>query len=213
LESSPTATPTPSPTPAVEPPEFRSFRTFAQQIDRALHERDTQFFVDRAAVSEVRCADDGYQAMCVDQPAGTTFRGVWSAGAHSGYIKIVSLEDYREHLLSYLDAASPLQADELGSGDVVLYGVASSPDDRRSIFVPEGERAFYAITSAIFALGSGYTREVRAFVFSEDDGDWGFAGELLVRFGPDAMEIYRAWLSGGSTWYYDYWERWTRATP
>jgi hypothetical protein len=213
LQSSPTATPTPSPTPVVEPLEFRSFRTFAEQIDRALRERDSQFFVDRAVVSEVRCGGDEQQGMCVDQPAGTTFRGVWSVGAHSGYIKIVSLEDYQEHLLSYLDAASPLQADELGGGDVALYGLASSPIGRRSIFVSEGQRAFYAITSAIFAPGSGYTREVRAFVFSGDHSDWHFAGELLVRFGPDAMEIYRAWLSGGPTWYYDYWEPWTTATP
>jgi hypothetical protein len=115
--------------------------------------------------------------------------------------------------LDYLNAAPTLQTDELGTGGVALYGLASSPPDRRSIFVPAGKHAFYAITSAIIHADSYYTREVRALVFSEGDGDWHFAGELLVRFGPDAMEIYRAWLSGGPTWYYDYWEPWTTATP
>ncbi len=212
VESSPTATPTPTPSPVPEPPEFASFRQFAQEIDRALHERDAQFFVDRAIISKVRCTGRETLGMCDGQPAGTTFEGVWSSGANSGYAKILSPDDYQEHLLRELAAAMPLRADELGGGDLVFYALASSSvDGRPPSMVPAGQRGFYAITSAILARDPGHAREVRAFVFTWDDGDWGFRGELLVRGG--SVEVYRAWLSGGITWYYDYWEPWTGAAP
>lgn len=215
-QASPATTPTLSPTPVTEPPEFPSFRAFAEEIDRALHERDTQFFTDRAIISEVECSGGEQIGMCVDQPAGTTFKGVVSSGAHSGYVRILSLEDYQQHLSHDLDAAAPLRTDELGGGDIVLYGLASSSvDGRPSSMVPAGQRRFYAIASWILAEGREYRREVRAFVFTRDDGDWRFRGELLVRFGSErpAMESYGAWLSGGRTWYYDYWERWTAIAP
>jgi len=210
--SSPTATPTRSPTPVPAPPEFRSFRAFGQQIDRALHERDAQFFTDRAIISERECTGDEQIGMCVDQPAGTTFRGVLSSGADSGYVRILSLKDYQQHLCHDFDEATPLVTDELGSGEVVLYGLASSSvGGRPPSIVPAGQRSFYAITSWILAVGENHRREVRAFIFTWDDSDWRFRGELLVRSLPEqrAMETYRAWLSGGRTWYYDYWERWS----
>jgi hypothetical protein len=216
VESSPATTPTPSPTPVTEPAEFGSFREFGQQIDRALHERDAQFFTDRAIITEVECSGDEQMGMCVDQPAGTVFRGLLSSGAHSGYVRILSLEEYQEHLSHDLDAAAPLRSDELGGGDVVLYGLASSSvDGRPPSMVEAGERGFYAIASWILAEGENHRREVRAFVFTTDDGDWCFRGELLIRFSPEhrAMETHRAWLFGGSTWYYDYWERWPEAAP
>jgi hypothetical protein len=211
-----TTTSTPSPTPVTEPPEFPSFRAFAAEIDRALHERDTHFFTDRAIITEHECSSDEQMGMCDGQPAGTTFKGVVSGGAHSGYIRILSLEDYSEHLSQDFDAAAPLQTDELGSGDIVLYGLATSSVDGRPPFtVPAGQRGFYAIASWIVTQGQWYRREVRAFVFTREDGDWHFRGEVLVRFSPEdkAIETYRAWLSGGRTWYYDYWEPWTTTTP
>jgi hypothetical protein len=215
-QASPTTRPTLSPTPVSEPPEFRSFREFGQQIDRALHEQDTQFFIDLALISEVDCTGNEEMGMCVDQPAGTVFRGVWSSGAHSGYVMIYSLEDYQEYLSQNFDAVTPLQTDELGSGDIVLHNLASSSvDGRPPSIVPAGQRGFYAITSWIWAVDEQHRREVRAFVFTRDDGDWRFRGELLVRYGsgPEAMDTYRAWLTAGPTWYYDYWEPWTATAP
>jgi hypothetical protein len=215
-ESSPTTTPALSPTAVTEPPEFPSFRAFAEEIGRALHERDTQFFTDRAIITEHECSGDEQPFMCVDQPAGTTLRGVVSGGAHSGYVVILSLEDYQEHLSQDFEAAIPLRTDELGSGDIVLYGLAtSSVDGRPPSIVPAGQRGFYAIVSWILAEGQWYRREVRALVFTSEDGDWRFRGELLVRLSPEdtAIETYRAWLSGGRTWYYEYWEPWTSTAP
>jgi hypothetical protein len=215
-QASPATTPTLSPTPVTEPPEFPSFRAFAEEIDHALHERDTQFFVDRAVITERECTGDEQMGMCVDQPAGMTFRGVLSSGAHSGYVRILSLDDYQEHLSHDFDAAAPLRTDELAGGAIVLYGLASSSvDGRPPSIVPAEQRGFCAITSWIMAVDGEHRREVRAFVFTSEDGDWRFRGELLVRFSPEhrAMETYRAWLSGGSTWYYDYWERWTGGAP
>jgi len=215
-ESSPTTTPTLSPTAVTEPPEFPSFRAFAEEIDRALHERDTQFFTGRAIITEYECSGDGEPFMCIDQPAGTTLRGVVSGGANSGYIVILSLEDYQAHLSQDFEAATPLQTDELGGGDIVLYGLATnSVDGRPGFIVPARQRSFYAIVSWIVAQGQEYRREVRAFVFTNEDGDWRFRGELLVRFGTAraAIETYRTWLYGGSTWYYDYWEPWTSTAP
>jgi hypothetical protein len=202
-EPSPTTTPTPSPTPVSEPAEFGSFREFGQQIDRALRQRDVTFFTDRAIITERECTGDERMGMCDGQPPGTVFRGVLSSGAHSGYVRILSLEEYQEHLSHDFEAATPLQTDELGGGDIVLYGLAA------------GQRGFYAITSWIWPVNERHTREVRAFVFTRDDSDWRFHGELLVRFLPEdrAMEIYRAWLTGGPTWDYDYWEPWTTAAP
>lgn len=215
-EPSPTIKPTLTPRPVSEPAEFGSFREFGQQIDRALQEQDTQFFIDLAVISEVDCTGNEEMGMCVDQPAGTTFRGVWSSGAHSGYVRILSLEEYREHLSDGFDAVTPLQTDELGSGDIVLHNLASSSvHGRPPSIVPAGRRGFYAITSWIWAVDEEHRREVRAFIFTRDAGDWRFRGELLVRYGsgPEATETYRAWLTGGPTWYYDYWEPWTTAAP
>jgi len=215
-QASSTTTATPSPTPVTEPLEFPSFRAFAEEIDRALHERDTQFFTDRAIITEHECSSDEQMGMCDGQPAGTTFKGVVSSGAHSGYVVILSLEDYQEHLSQDFEAATPLQTDELGGGDIVLYGLATSSVDGRPPFtVPAGQRGFYAIANWIVAQGQWYRREVRAFVFTSEDGDWRFRGELLVRLLPEdkAIGTYRAWLSGGRNWYYDYWERWPAVAP
>jgi hypothetical protein len=216
MEPSPITGPTPTPTPASEPAEFGSFREFGQQIDRALRQRDVTFFTDRAIITERECTGDERMGMCDGQPAGTTFRGVVSGGAHSDYVRILSLEEYQEHLSHDFEAVTPLQTDELGSGDIVLHNLAStSVDGRPSSIVPAGQRAFYAITSWIWAVDEEHRRDVRVFVFTRDDGDWRFCGELLVRFLPEdrAMEIYRAWLTGGPTWYYDYWEPWTTTAP
>jgi hypothetical protein len=216
VAASPSATATLTPTPVPEPPEFASFREFAREIDRAFQERDTQFFVDRAVISEVECTGREQLGICVDQPAGTALRGVWSTGANGGPIHIVPLDEYQELLSSYFDAATPVHSDELGSGDLVLYGLgSSSADGRPASIVPAGQRAFYAITSAIPAQDQEYRREVRAFVFTWDDGDWRFRWELRKRVSPEQMAIgvYRAWLFGSIPWYYDYWEPWTAATP
>jgi len=215
-QASPTTMPTFSPSPVTVPPEFPSFRAFAAEIDRALHERDTQFFTDRAIITEHECTGDEQMGMCVDQPAGATFKGVMSSGAHSDYVRILSLEDYQQHLSQDFEAATPLRTDELGSGEIVLYGLAtSSVDGRPPSIVPAGQRGFYAIVSWILAEGQWHRREVRALVFTSEDGDWRFRGELLVRLSPEdtAIETYRAWLSGGRTWYYDYWEPWTSTAP
>jgi len=215
-ESSPTTRPTPSPTPISEPAEFGSFREFGQQIDRALRERDVAFFTDRAIITERECTGHERMGMCDGQPAGTVFRGVWSSGAHSGYVRILSLEEYQEHLSHDFEAATPLRTDELGSGDIVLHNLASSSiDGRPASIVPAGQHGFYAITSWIWGVDEKHGREVRAFVFTRDDGDWRFRGELLVRYGSgqEAMGTYRAWLTGGPTWYYDYWEPWTTTAP
>lgn len=215
-ESSPTTRPTPSPTPVSEPAEFGSFREFGQQIDRALRQRDVAFFTDRAIITERECTGDERMGMCDGQPAGTTFRGIVSSGAHSGYIRILSLEEYQGHLSHDFEVATPLRTDELGGGDIVLHNLASSSvDGRPPSIVPAGQRGFYAITSWIWAVDEEHGREVRAFVFTRDAGDWRFRGELLVRYGsgPEAMETYRAWLTAGPTWYYDYWQPWTTTAP
>lgn len=205
----------PSPTPVPEAAEFASFRQFAQEIDRALREHDAQFFVDRAVVSERECTGREQLGMCAGEPAGTIFRGVWSVGGNGGPITIVPVDDYEEYLSHYFDSATPLQTDELGGGNVVLYGVGSSAvDGHPRLVVPSQQRGFSAITSAILARDHDHKREVRVFVFTRDDGDWRYRGEVRKRVGSEDrdIEVYRAWLFGSVPGMYDYWEPWIETT-
>ncbi len=156
------------------------------------------------------------EGQCLRKPAGTTFTGVWSFGADSGYAYVLSPEEYQQELSLHFAAVTPSLADELGSGDIILYGLATHPRDSNwwpSFDIPPGRQAFYAITSAIVTRGEEHSREVRVFVFTRDEDRWGFLGEILVRTVPDIIEVDRAWISGDCAGCYDYWERWEGSTP
>ncbi len=186
-EAQPTATQSPAvleptttqtaaePTLAVETGGIQGFRVFARLIEQAIAEKDSQFFVERAVLSEGTCTGEEVLGPCPGQPAGTTLTGIL------GYFVPGDAdwpEEYAQVLDQYFGAALGEMSDEYGSGSLVLYALFQIPDS-------EGTATFLAITTSIVdtVQTAEYVltgREVHAFRFQFEDGRWRFTEELVA---------------------------------
>lgn len=203
-----------TPAPPSESNGMDGFRTFAQQVEQAIANRDAQFFIDRARLTEFTCPGEPGMApaACDGQPAGTVIQGI-QVGYWRSEGQMVRLEEYPQWLDSYFGGGRRDLNDAYGNGSVALYALAQGPEGLE----------FSAVTTYIADDNpdvTGYyedpTRESRMFEFRFEDGRWQLVHELVElgrpewawgEQGPRAPE----WLAGDCTVCYDYWERWEGA--
>ena len=196
----PTATSTPTavpetPTPPPESGGLDGFRAFAHQIEQAIANRNAQFFIDRARISEYTCPGEPglVDPRCSGRPIGTVIEGVYS-GPWRSEAHLMALDSLREDLAGYLDSLSVPTLHAIGdrSGHVSdFFGL---------------ENAFYAVVASSDDLPN--TTRVLTFEFSAEEGGWRMA--MVVH--PTAAVLAEDWLSGECGECYDYWERW-EGTP
>ncbi len=214
-----TPEPTPAPTPTPDlPPEtggMDGFRTFASQIEQAISNKDAQFFIDRARLTEFTCPGEPGLAptACDGQPAGTVIEGL-EAGYWRSEGQMVPPEEHPQWLERYFGGGRGDLSDPYGNGSVSLYAMA---EPRIGVFS--------AVTTYIAddnPDATGYyeepSRESRIFDFEFEDGRWQLVRELveLARIEPpwgwgDEGPPTPEWLSGDCTDCYDHWERWVGA--
>jgi hypothetical protein len=203
-----TATPTAAATPAVETGGFDKFRAFAQLIEAALKERDAQFFIQRARVSELTCSGEQEVPLpCAGKPAGTILTGIPSRAWASDAWALLSPAEYAPWLERYFGAARGDLSDSYGSGSLTLYALAHSQE--------QGNEVFRAVATSMVDINPSGTpigqtqREAHVFNFVFENGRWQFTGERVAVTSTTSPD----WLSGQCGQCYDHWERWGGATP
>ncbi len=215
-EAQPTATPEPDatatqtatePTLAVETGGIQGFRLFARLIEQAIAEKDSQFFVDRAVLSEETCTGEEVLGPCPGQPAGTTLTGILGYFVPGDADWLISPGEYAQVLDQYFGAALGEMSDEFGGGSLVLYALFQSPDS-------EGRATFLAITTSIVdTVPTGeYVltgREAHGFRFLFEDGRWRFTEELVASVTADSP-VFLVPPPGENS--VD-WERWNGSAP
>ena len=218
-EAQPTATQSPAvleptatqiaaePTLAVETGGMQGFRVFARLIEQAIAEKDSQFFVERAVLSEETCTGEEVLGPCSGQPAGTTLTGIVGFLLLGDADWLIPPEEYAQVLDQYFGAALGEMSDEYGSGSLVLYALHQDPDS-------EGTATFLAITTSIVdTVSTGeYVltgREAHAFSFQFEDGWWRFTQEVVTS-GTDNLPFLLYPPPGENS--VD-WERWNGSAP
>jgi hypothetical protein len=205
---SPMTTPTAAATPTGDTGGFDGFRAFAQLIEAALRGSDTQFFVQRARVSELTCSGDEEGPLpCAGEPAGTIRTGIPSRAWGSDAWALLPPAEYAPWLQRYFAAARADLTDSYGSGSLTLYAVAHSQEQGREIF--------QAIPTSMIDINPSGTpigqtqREAHVFSFVFQNSRWRFTGEIVAVMSGTSPD----WLSGQCRQCYDRWERWGGATP
>jgi hypothetical protein len=197
-----TPEPTPSPTAPPETGGMDGFRTFAQQIEQAIASGDTQFFIDRARLSEITCPEEPAEVIdprCLGEPGGTVIEGVF-AGAWRSEAHLLALDSLRDDLANGLASLS----------SPVLYAIgdqsswASEPNTLANLH--GFENAFFAVVTS--SDDSSNATLVLTFEFPSDEARWLLAVVTSALTSTGAEE----WLSGDCTECYDHWERW-ESTP
>ena len=163
---------------AVETGGIQGFRVFARLIEQAIAEKDSQFFVERAVLSEETCTGEEVLGPCPGQPTGTTLTGILGYFIPGDADWLISPEEYAQVLDQYFGAALGEMSDEYGSGSLVLYALFQNSDS-------EGTVTFLAITTSIVdTVSTGeYVltgREAHALSFQFEDGRWRFTEEVVT---------------------------------
>ena len=181
---------------------MEGFRPFAGEIERAIAQKDSQFFVERAVLQQETCPGDQELGPCAGQPAGAVVIGIPSGVYQSDGGGFIPPEDFAQDLVRYVGGALTEQSDAYGVGAVALYALARSED--------EGREVFHAITTSIvdtypggYPIGS-VEREAHIFSFEFEDGRWRFTREGAAVVSLSSSD----WLSGNCAECYKEWERW-----
>lgn len=204
--SAPTATPvvTVSPSPVASVPAgMDAFQAFALEIDQAVAEHNSQFFLDHAEEVEFTCTGDEVGGQCAGQPAGAVFHGIPGAAWKSDASAFFSAEDYRANLDRYFNAAMDSEIDQYGPGTIRLYALASKAGPETTEYLAITTAIVDIYPSTDYPIGRN-EREAHAFRFRENGGDWAFVGEWAA----GTLVVSVDWLSGICTQCYDYWESW-----
>jgi hypothetical protein len=141
-----TVAPTPIPSPISGTPsaDFQSFREFASQIDKAIQDKDVNFFLSRVSYSTATCPTD--LADCTGVPDGSTVEGlVFGKWQGDGY-------------LLAKDKVSNELASDMASG-TQLESLANDPFQAGS---------YWAITELTPTENAG----TFALGFKKQDGQW-----------------------------------------
>ncbi|MFQ6019427.1 MAG: hypothetical protein ACE5KW_01580 [Dehalococcoidia bacterium] len=203
---SPTPSPTPTlesePTGAVECPlatesdGMEGFRAFVTCIADSLVAGGGTALTDRALQDEITCAGDEQLGPCVDRPAGTVLRGIFSGIAQSDAITLLSPTKYAALFTRWASDAQPGESDSYGDGGVAVHALAHRPASGQS------EEVYQVILTAIAAPSE---RQARVLSFRFQDGRWRFTADLIAEF----LGTAEPFLTGDCAYCgYDVWERW-----
>lgn len=182
---------------------MEGFRTLATEIERAIAQNDSQFFIERAVLQSETCPDEPQEfGPCAGQPAGAIVTGIPSGIYQSDAGGFLQPEDFAKDIPRYAGAALTERTDAYGGGAVALYALARSEDGTTEVF--------HAITTSIvdtyptgYPIGS-VEREAHIFSFQFQDGRWRF-----TRMGAAVVSLSSSdWLSGQCAECYQDWERW-----
>jgi hypothetical protein len=164
----PAPTPTPSPTPELVacPDDDPTFCAFAGQVERAIAERDPDFFVANSLTESFLCtaeeAEVGY--LCGPEQIGETITGVafgWEASEGT----LVPPDDYREMWVRIFALYLPTVEDAEGSGELRIWGL--------SYPVPPAEGTpRNVVVTYIADVGAGPEREAISLRCELADGQW-----------------------------------------
>lgn len=176
LTPSPTPEPTPTPTVKAEAGGQDGFRTFADEIEAALADRDVSFFVDRAVIIDFVCEGPGINC----EKAGQRVVGVEVFHA-PGDGWIATVDSLQASIADFFDGGRPDLSDEYGHGGLRLHSIFVRPVHINDEL---GQEEYWAVATQISTLpgNAETTRKLLLLVFGLHDGRW-----LIERVGTSVV--------------------------